>query len=154
MKMKTIQLEYFAIIGLAIRTTNENGQSTNDIPNLWNKFLSENIIEQIPNKIDNSIYCVYTDYEKDYTKPYTTILGCKVENLAVIPEGLTGITINKGNYQVFTAKGKLTEGIVFEEWVKIWNANIPRAYSADFEVYGEKAQDPNNAEIDIFIAIK
>ncbi|MBK7884866.1 MAG: AraC family transcriptional regulator [Chitinophagaceae bacterium] len=152
--MKVTQIESFDIIGISTRTTNENQQSATDIPQLWNKFLSENIIEQIPGKIDNTIYCIYTDYEKDHTKPYTTIFGCKVKNLEKIPEGFVGKTINKSNYKVFTIKGKLSDDIIFKKWVEIWNADIKRTFTADFEVYGEKAQNPDNAEVDIFIAIE
>jgi predicted transcriptional regulator YdeE len=45
------------------------------------------------------------------------------------------------------------QGMVFGEWTKIWNTEIDRKYSADFEVYGEKAQDPENAEVDIYISL-
>lgn len=45
------------------------------------------------------------------------------------------------------------QGIVFEAWLEIWNLDIPRAYTADFEVYGEKTQNPADAEVDIFIAV-
>jgi predicted transcriptional regulator YdeE len=152
--MKVTQIESFDIIGISSRTTNENQQSATDIPQLWNKFLSENIIDQIPGKIDNTIYCIYTDYEKDHTKPYTTIFGCKVKNLEKVPEGFVGKTINKNNYKVFTIKGKLSDDIIFKKWVEIWNADIKRTFTADFEVYGEKAQNPDNAEVDIFIAIE
>ena len=31
---------------------------------------------------------------------------------------------------------------------------MKRDYTADFEVYGEKAQNPENAEVDIFVAVK
>lgn len=74
------KLDTFYVIGIAVRTTNENQKAAQDIPVLWNKFMTEGIINQIPNKADHAIYCIYTDYEKDYTKPYTTILGCKVNS--------------------------------------------------------------------------
>jgi predicted transcriptional regulator YdeE len=32
--------------------------------------------------------------------------------------------------------------------------DLDREYSADFEVFGEKAQNPQHAEIDILIAVK
>jgi predicted transcriptional regulator YdeE len=32
--------------------------------------------------------------------------------------------------------------------------NIDRAYTVDFESYGEKAIDPTNGEAEIYIAIK
>ncbi|MEO5996090.1 MAG: GyrI-like domain-containing protein [Chitinophagaceae bacterium] len=151
--MSTIAFEPFYIVGLAVRTTNENEQAATDIPKLWGEFQSENIPAKIPNKTSNTVYCVYTDYEKDFTKPYTTILGCKVSDLKAIPEGLTGKLIEGGTYLKFTAKGKLTEGIVINEWVKIWNTKLERSYTNDFEVYDEKAQDPDNAEVNIFVGI-
>ena len=144
----------FAFIGLSIRTTNENQQAMQDIPALWAKFFSENTLAKIPNKVNDALYCIYTDYEKDYTKPYTTLLGCKVEILDHIPDGLVGKLIEGGTYTTFTAKGNIHEGIVAQEWYKIWNSGLDRAYTADIEVYGEKAQNPENAEIDILIAIK
>lgn len=150
--MNTTSVDQFYIIGISVRTTNENGQATTDIPQLWNKFMSENIIMQIPNKSSNDIYCLYTDYESDYTRPYTTILGCRVHDLNSIPAGFTGKSI-QGNYTTFTASGDLTAGIVFKKWQEIWNTNLPRAYTTDFEVYGSKAQNQSNAQIDIFVGI-
>lgn len=147
-------IEQFSVIGISIRTTNENGQSSQDIPALWNKFLTENIAEKIPNKTDNTVYCIYTDYEKDYTKPYTTILGCKVNNLDTIPNEMTGKTFDKANYVKHIAKGSILQGMVFNEWTKIWNSDLDRAYTADFEVYGEKAQNPENSEVDIYVSVR
>jgi 2-(1,2-epoxy-1,2-dihydrophenyl)acetyl-CoA isomerase len=44
---------------------NEGGQSGKHIGQLWEHFFKENIRAQIPDKIGNDIYCVYTDYERD-----------------------------------------------------------------------------------------
>jgi predicted transcriptional regulator YdeE len=152
--MKTQHIQPFYIIGISVRTTNENMQAMKDIPALWNKFMTGQIAEKITNKIDDMVYCVYTDYEKDHTKPYTTILGCRVKSLDHIPEGMTGTSIHGGDYQLFTAKGNVAQGSVYNEWLKIWDANLPRTFTADFEVYGSKAQDPENAEVDIFISLR
>ena len=152
--MNTQKITPFKIIGIAVRTTNEDTQAMKDIPALWNTFMSENILQKIPNKVDNTIYCMYTEYEKDHTKPYTTLLGCKVEHLNNIPTGMVGKTVEGGNYIKQTAKGNLMQGALANAWIKIWNANFSRRYTADFEVYGEKAQNPENAEVDIFIAVK
>jgi predicted transcriptional regulator YdeE len=51
-------------------------------------------------------------------------------------------------------KGNILQGVVFDEWTKIWNSDLERAFTADFEVYGEKSLNPENAEVDIFIAVK
>jgi predicted transcriptional regulator YdeE len=146
------QMEAFCVTGLYIRTTNENGAAALNIPPLWQKFLSENTMAQIPGKAGNDIYCIYTEYEKDYTRPYTVVLGCRVEAAAPVPEGFKKITISAGNYAVFTAKGRLDEGIVYQAWTEIWNSTAKRIYTTDFEVYGAKAADPANAEVDIFVA--
>lgn len=147
-------IEQFDVIGIAIRTTNENQQAAKDIPLLWQRFTSEKIAEKIPNKTDDTIYCIYTDYEKDHTKPYTAILGYRVNNLSTVPQGMIAKTIKKGPFQLFTAKGNIVQGSVFNEWLKIWNADIQRAFTNDFEVYGAKAQNVEHAEVDIFIAVR
>ncbi|NOU47990.1 MAG: AraC family transcriptional regulator [Bacteroidales bacterium] len=152
--MSIQQIKKFSVIGISVRTTNENGQAGNDITALWNKFMSEDILEKIPNKIDNSIYCVYTDYEKDHTKPYTVILGCKVINPDNIPVGMVGKSIEGGKYEKYVAKGNILQGIVFDAWNKIWGLDIPRTYIADFEVYSETIKNLEDAEVDIFIDIK
>ncbi|WP_336963030.1 GyrI-like domain-containing protein [Chryseobacterium contaminans] len=151
--MNKVKIEPFKVIGIAVRTTNENEQAAKDIPVLWEKFMQENVLENIPNKIDNTIYSIYTEYEKDHTKPYTTLLGCKVENLDHIPEGMIGKSFEGGDYVKFTAKGNLAEGLVINEWFKIWNMDLGRTFTADFEMYGEKAQNPSDAEVDILIAV-
>ncbi len=146
-------IQPFHIIGISSRTTNENGQSAVDIPALWQRFMAEQIADSIPDKISPDIYCLYTDYERDHTRPYTTIIGCRVNNLGAIPEGLTGLAIEGGNYNLETVKGNISEGLVFYAWVKIWNSGMARAFRTDFEVYGQKAIEPENAIVDIFISV-
>lgn len=147
------KIEKINIIGIAIRTTNENHQSVNDLQKLWGQFMSESIMNKIPNKVSNDIYSIYTNYESDHTKPYTTIIGCAVSDTKEIPEGMVSLEIQTGNYKKYTAKGNINQGVVFETWMKIWNEDIKRAYSTDFEVYGQKASNPEDAEVDIFVAI-
>ncbi|MFP3834150.1 GyrI-like domain-containing protein [Chryseobacterium sp. SIMBA_028] len=152
--MNNVKVEPFKVIGIAVRTTNENNQAAKDIPVLWEQLMKENIVENIPNKIDNAVYSIYTDYEKDHTKPYTTILGCKVASLDHVPEGMVGKSFDGGDYVKFTPKGNLAENLVINEWIKIWNMDLGRTFTADFEIYGEKAMNPEDAEVDIFIAIQ
>ncbi len=152
--MKKQKIQTFNVVGISVKTTNENEQSSKDIPALWQKFMEEGIHEKITNKLDNSIYCIYTDYEKDHTKPYTTILGCKVSTLKDIPQEMAGITFEEAEYFKQTVKGNLMEGIVYDAWTKIWNSDLNRAFTADFELYGEKAQNPGDAEVEIFVAIE
>ena len=152
--MQNLTIEPFHVIGIAKRTSNVNGQAAKEIAELWQQFMSENILEKIPNKVDPSIYSLYTEYEGDYLKPYTAMLCCKVENLNNIPDGMLGKSIVGGSYVKLSTKGDLAKGIIVDQWTRIWEMDLDRAYTADFELFGEKAQDPSNAEVDFFIAVK
>lgn len=153
MNYTTRDLEQFFVVGIAVKTTNQNGQAQNDIGELWQRFFSANIINQIHNKVDEDLYCVYTDYESDASGAYTTILGCRVTTLENIPEGLVGKTIPKATFRLYTSKGKLPDSVL-ATWEYIWKAPIKRSYLADFDVYGQKSQDPNNAEVETYISVQ
>lgn len=152
--MNQVKIEPFKVIGISVRTTNNNNQAAKDIANLWSKFMHDRYLEAIPNKIDNTVYSIYTDYESDHTKPYTTILGCSVENLNDIPNGMIGRSFNGGDYVKLSAKGDLMKGLIMNKWKEIWKMDLNRAFTADYEVFGEKAQNPTDAEIDFLIAVK
>lgn len=151
--MDKTKIDGFKVIGITTRTSNTNGQGAQDIGALWQKFMAEGVMQKIPNKVSSEVYSIYTEYEGDYTKPYTVLLGCPVAHLDEIPDGMMGKAFDGGTYTKFVAKGSLSEGIVANEWMKIWETDISRAYTADFEVFGEKAQNPADAEVDIFIAL-
>lgn len=152
--MSQINLSSMKVIGITVRTSNAAGASGTDIPTLWNRFMSEEVLLKIPNRINDRIYCIYTDYESDHTKPYTTLLGCQVTELDTIPHGMTGIEIPKGIYEQVSVTGNLMNGIVFEAWMDIWQRPLNRTYIADFEVYDEKAADMSNAEVTIFVGVQ
>lgn len=153
--MEIIYIESFEIIGVTIKTSNNNLEKLqHDMQSLWNKFITENVADKIPDKISNDVYCVYTDYEGDYTEPYVAILGYKVRNLNNTPAGLSGKSFIGGKYIRKVAKGNLFTGVVYDAWKEIWALDISRTYHADFEIYGIKANNPKNAEVEIFVGIK
>lgn len=141
----------FKIVGISIRTNNR--KAANDLGKLWSKFIGENTTKKIPNKISEDIYSIYTDYESDHNGDYTNIIGYRVNSLENIPEGMTSKEIQATDYQVFSAKGKFPEAAQ-QTWGKIWNSTLDRSYQSDFEVYGEKSQNMNDAEVEIFISVK
>ncbi|WMX16663.1 GyrI-like domain-containing protein [Aureispira sp. CCB-E] len=143
----------FQIIGIAVRTSNQENQAAKDIPALWNRFISENIMEKIPNRTGLEVYSIYTNYEGDHTQPYDTILGCKVSTLGEIPEGMIGQAFEGGKMAKFTSKGNLDDNIIYQTWLEIWNTDLDRKFTADFEIHGPKSMDRANAEVDILVAI-
>ncbi len=145
----------FKIIGITTRTTNQNNQSAEDLGKLWSQFYAENIFEKIPDKVSSDIITIYTDYVSNYTEAYTAIIGVLVSTLDSVPEGLTGREFEAENFQKFTARGAMPNAVV-NTWINIWQQDneLNRKYTYDLEVYGEKSQDGENAEVEIFIAIK
>lgn len=152
--MEKIKKTNFKLVGLKLddKTTNENNQSNKDCGNLWQKFEKDKIFNLIPNKLSNEIYAVYFDYEKDETKPFSYFIGCKVDENAETPKNLKSLEIPSQNYIKATAKGVMT-GCITEAWEKIWNSEIQRKFGFDFEVYDERSQDWNDAELDIYVSI-
>ncbi|MDO5105399.1 GyrI-like domain-containing protein [Capnocytophaga sp.] len=143
----------FKIIGIAVRTTNANGQSATDLGELWGRFMSETNAK-IPNAISEEIIAIYTDYESDYRGAYTTIIGKKVCSLDEIPEGMIGREFPVAKFQKFVAKGQMPNAVM-QTWKTIWeqDTTLHRAYHYDFEVYGEKSQNGDQSEVEIFVSV-
>lgn len=156
MNRKTMtQIDSFKVIGISINTTNQNNKSAEDISNLWQRFYSENIQDQIPNKTSSDVYSIYTDYETDYTGKYTSIIGVKVNSLDEIPDGFIGWEFRGGTYRKLVAKGEMPNAVI-ETWAKIWkkDSELKRKYTSDFEVYSDRSQRGDNSEVDIYIAVE
>jgi predicted transcriptional regulator YdeE len=76
-----------------------------------------------------------------------------VANLNSIPDGMVGKSFDGGLYVKSTAKGDLMKGLVVNHWSKIFEMELDRAYLADFEVFGERTQNPSVAEVDFYVGI-
>jgi predicted transcriptional regulator YdeE len=152
--MDQVKTGGFKLIGkkLPVLTTNEGGQSNIDCGNLWQQFLKENVKNNIPGKISDDIFAVYFDYEGDHTKPFSFFIGCKVGIDTRTPQGMDGLFIPSENYYRFLAKGKIPD-CVADAWKEIWTSKIGRAYKYDFEVYGERSQNWNDAEVEIYLSL-
>jgi predicted transcriptional regulator YdeE len=138
-------------IGLELRTNNE--ECSLAMPAHKDRFFKENIFSTIPNKINGNILALYTDYEGDYTKPYSWILGCEVSNLDEVPEGLVGKVIPESKYAVFTTQGEFPQGLIIV-WQDIWKSDLQRLYTSDFEVYRRDFDPQQNPEVKVYIAIE
>lgn len=118
------------LIGLKIRTTNENGRAMQDISALWQRFMST----QFLGKLSDKIYVAYYEYEKDFTKPYSCLIGYEVGEETPIPDGFDSHTLPSANYKIFETKGPLPNSII-DLWQEIWQTPLSRSYQTDFEVY-------------------
>ncbi len=145
-------VESFTVSGIAIRTTNHNAIATEEIGDLWGKFMNENIHGQITNRLNDDIYCVYTDYESDHTGYYTALIGFKVDEPSVLP-GMYSAYIPAGTYRMYKPEGKLPDSIG-DTWMDIWEDGGGRNYIADYDVYKAGAKSFEDTESAVFVGIK
>ena len=155
MNYETVQKPAFTIVGIQIKTDNQRG--IKDFPAHWQRFYSENIQEKILHKVDDQVLALYTDYEGDYTKPFSFIIGCHVSRVeSVLAADLVSKFIPQAYYAVFTAEGLYPESLI-NTWMHIWKCNVKRAYKADFEEYEPPKEKGcfigNHKTVRIFIGI-
>ncbi|MCJ7841416.1 GyrI-like domain-containing protein [Lederbergia sp. NSJ-179] len=149
----------FKVMGISVETTNENEMTAQaKIPLLWDRFYQEGISKQIPNPLDgHTVYGVYSDYATDVDGAYQMTIGLEVGNDSQSNEFVVK-TIPASQYLVFTSEQGPLSKIVVVLWQDIWKyceeANIKRSYTGDFEEYGERCADPENAQVEIYIAIE
>ena len=150
----------FHIVGISARTNNANEQTPQaKISQLWTNYFQQNVAGQIPNQVNESVmYGLYSDYETDVNGVYSITLGVEVKADTEVPEGMFIKTVPASKYLVFTSEKGAMPQIVIKAWQDIWawcaNAEVERTYTGDFEVYGERCAQPNEAQVDIYIAIK
>ncbi|MBA3723095.1 MAG: AraC family transcriptional regulator [Parachlamydiaceae bacterium] len=152
MEYVTNKTEKKLVIGIPIKTSNENGRFQKEVPPLWDRFFRENMAGKIQNRINNNFLAVYTGYEGDYTKPFTYLIACEVSNIDKVPEGMVGMKIEPTTYAVFTAKGEFPKSMM-QTWQAIWKSDAKRSYTTDFEVYPADFNPQANPEIKIFISV-
>ena len=153
-KIELADLEPFYVTGIAVRTTNQNGQAQKDIGALWNMFMNNDVMAQIDSRASDDIYCLYTDYETDHTGPYTAVLGCRVNSPDKVPADLVAVAIPQGYYQVYSLAGEFPEN-VGRAWQQIWKTAGSRAYTVDFDLYNaEAAESFKETEAKIYLAVE
>lgn len=150
------------LIGLSVRTNNKNEMNPQmaKISKLSSEFFGKNIANQILNrKNPGTTFSVYREYDSDEYGDYTYFVGEEVNSFENIPNGLEKLIIPASQYQKFTTSSGKMPDVVINAWQKIWEMSSndfggERAYQADFEVYGDRACDPANTSLDIYIGIK
>ena len=152
MKYEIVELEEKIITGIRIKTTNQDGKAMQDIGITWQKLFANGIYEKIPNKVNGKTIGLYTEYEGDYTKPYTFIAGAEVSQEIQMSEEIESIMIPKGKYAKFIITGDV-QNSVGKVWQEIWNMDLKRKYTCDFEEYQNNSEDMLKQEIHIYIAL-
>ena len=163
MKKEKVKLGNLILLDMTARTNNKNEMNpqASKIAQLAGMYWEKQIANQFKNRINPGItYSVYTEYESNENGEYTYFIGEEVRSFD--DQDLSkfkSLTIPATTYQKFTTESGKIPDIVIAAWQKIWQMKEKdlegkRKYIADFEIYDQRAIDPNQAIVDIYIGIK
>jgi len=162
MKKTQTELPEIKLIGITARTNNANeiNPSLAKITPTVQKYFHGGLPSKIPHRTKpETTFCVYTDYENGITGDYTYFIGEEVSSFENVPDDFDTLSIPAQIYAKFTTEPGPMPNVVMGAWQRIWQMTEqdfggPRRFSADFEVYDERASDHQNAALDVYIGIK
>lgn len=146
MEYEIMYMDEKTIVGVRTETSNSDLDMPKKIGALWTKLHQEGIYNTIKNKVNERTIGLYSDYENDN---YHVTVGTEVS----IPENsrLEVKIIPSGKYAKFSVHGHVQHAVA-KAWEEIWNMNLDRSFTGDFEEYLNS--DIESADIDIYIALK
>lgn len=139
--MNTQQQYARTLYGIETRITDDPATQIGEV---WERFLDENLADDIPERLDDCTVAMYFNYEGDHTQPYMFFLGCEVGDVACVPDGFALRTTPVGEYAEFVAVGEMPQSLI-EKWQQIWSMDIKRNFAADYEIHDPAA--PNAVAI-------
>ncbi len=155
MQYEIVELPARTIVGPAIRTSNNTPEEGAAIGALWQRFMENGMHEAIADAQLEPYTCygAYFNYDMQ-TMSYDMMVACETVS-DIVPEGMQRYDIPAGRYAKFALHGDCVN-TVQEAWLAIWNdADLvaKRSFTVDFEAY-PPAEDMNDTDIDIYIALK
>jgi predicted transcriptional regulator YdeE len=74
------------------------------------------------------------------------------------PDGMVLKSLPGGRFAVLTSEQGPLPKVVPGVWQKVWRLEdekkLHRSYKADFEIYDHRSQDPQNAQVDLYVGMK
>lgn len=150
----------FTMVGIAVRTSNaEQMTPERPIGKQWERLFKESVLAAIPNKADANIVALYTEYASDKDGEYTYVLGARVTKVESVPAGMVAKNVPAGRYALFTSERGAVQKVVVDMWQKVWATpksalGGDRTYKSDYEVYDQRAQNPADAVVDLYVAVR
>lgn len=146
MNYEVVNLEQKIVVGVSSTTSNDDPKMGEIIGGLWEQLYQGGVNARIKNKVNEYAIGLYSDYTADN---YCVTAGnevSKAEN-----DDLTVKIIPAGKYAKFSVHGDMVKAVE-EAWGAIWQMNLDRSFTGDFEEYLNS--DWANSDIDIYIALK
>lgn len=160
MEPKFVSLDAMYLTGIATRTTNaEEMSEAGKIAGLWEQFFATGVTGRISDiKQPHYTYTLYAQYENGAQGEYTVLIGHEAHAADRTEEGLEAIAVPAAKYAVFTTERGPVGEVVTEAWQKIWawsaTAAERRTFTGDFERYDGRDFNPQDAVVQIFVAVE
>jgi predicted transcriptional regulator YdeE len=157
--IRTIDIPGFNVIGIQARTNNASEASADGIiGRQWHRFIDEGMAEKISGKSGADLYAVYSEYASDHNGEYTFMVGSPVKAGVAAPAGMVLKQVPAGKYAVITTEKGPFPKVIPDTWLQIFKledeGKLKRTYQTDFELYDERAMDPQNGQVDIYVGVK
>ena len=156
---KDVLAQPFYVAGFLVRTNNAaEASGESKIGPLWQRFMQEKLVDQIPSRADKNFTVVYSNYASDETGAYDYLLGARVTSVDRLPAGMSWRRVEPATYAVIlTDKGQMP-GVLQAAWDRIWHMSPgelggKRAFITDYEIYDKRTADPQNAQVEIHIGL-
>lgn len=152
MNYEIVEMEERTFAGVSAVTKNDSPDMQSVIGGLWQKLYS-GVAQSMKNRVNGKSVGLYCDYAQDMS--YTVLAGCQISSEGVAEAEKNGLTVKKipaGRYAKFTVKGEVPKAVA-ESWDQIWNTQLERTFTGDYEEYQEDCA-AGNGTIFIYLAIK
>lgn len=146
MRYEIVKLEEKTVVGVSAVTGNDDPKMAEVISDLWGRLYQGGIHETIKNKVNAYAIGLYSDYNGSR---YCVTAGNEVSEVG--NDSLSVKVIPAGKYARFSVHGHMVEA-VGKAWASIWEMDLNRSFTGDFEEYLNT--DWENADINIYIALK
>ncbi len=161
-ELKFVERSEINVIGIEVRTSySEEMAGKGKIAGNWQKFYQEGIGSRIPNQTKAGVvFAVYSDYESDEKGAYSHLIGIEVSSLNEVPTGMVAKTLAPATYAVVTSERGPIPDVIIDVWKRIWSLGPEslrgkrRAFKNDFEVYDQRSQNPQDAQVDVYLSVK
>lgn len=152
MNYEIVNLQKKFLLGIGIKTTNENKQAAEDISKIWKEVWDKDIFLSVENKENNFLYGLYTKYEGDYTQPYYYYVCCETGDINHRAGESTSFSIPEAKYAKFSIRGNYMDSVE-KLWNVIWQTDLKRKYTYDFEIYYLDGETPDDQLLEIYISV-
>jgi len=145
------RIDAFDVVGVSA-IIKDRDAGAEQINALWEQFFSQSIGQDVPNRVDEVIYAVYSDYEGDHEDPYRLTIGYKVEGSLSYKSHLHHVRVREADYALMGAAGEQPKALI-ETWTAVWQSDLDRRFETDFEVYGQRFFEAGVHEVLVAIGV-